>query len=245
MKHLFTSFVCKDNVNDEKYTSYISELIPLWLKINSHFFESVTIVTNVPSLFSNLNINILTINIEEAFCSMDHTMLNPMASQIGCWKLFLNSINNNDIAVYLDPDAFMLTDKLYSIANLVIDHQFLKKRAPFGMSDAGTCILRKTDNTLKFIDDMKPILKRKHTSAHAELYYDTHFKGKSEYFMSWKNITVLLRGVICGSSNNIDCIHGVLNTFLLDINYKDCIIHQKDVELMLKLIGRKEEIRTY
>ena len=145
MKHLFTSFVCTGNLKEEKYSSYINELIPLWLKINSHFFQNVSIVTNVPELFSKLNINTVPISIEEAFCNTNNTLLNPMASQIGCWKLFLNTINDNDIAVYLDPDAFMLTDKLYNIANLVIDHQFLKKRVPFGISDAGTCILRKTD----------------------------------------------------------------------------------------------------
>lgn len=255
MSKLFTSFIAKD---DSCYEFYSKKLIPLWLKINKRFSDDITIVTNIPESFGQFDIKIHYLKCEEAFFGRDARKYNPMTSQPSCWLNFLNSLKENDTALYLDPDAFLCNDTLLKLVDDIEDHALNKKIIKYGDSDAGIALLRNTSNTREMLNNVQSTLNDPHISCNIEQYYDKHFKGKNQYYIPWKKASIYLHGNICGDSNKIDCIHGsdkrVKRGQILDDDYyiSDnilCIAKQTEFESDIidafHIMYEKECIRNY
>ena len=242
MIHLFTSYV--NIVNDEAIKElYIDELIPQWVKVNSKYTDNITLVTDAPQLFKKIkNLKVQKISTSDAFCNYKNPEKKIFHHQVGCWKYFLDTIPYNDVAIYLDPDAFMIDDTLLLIADKVVDHQLSKKRFRYGDSDAGVSILRNTKNTMDMIRGVADLLQNNYlynTEADCiiETYYDIYFKFKTDHFISWKDHTLCLRNQICGISDKINTIHGVYT--------ESSDFLKKDEKKLLDIIRKKEVIRLY
>lgn len=252
MTYIFTSFIdVKENIND----LYINQLIPFWIKMNSRFSNNLCIITNNTQAFSKYNINAINIDINDAFFNYPHNNLNPMSSQPACWKKFLETIKDNDLAIYLDPDAFLLNDNLIKYSKLVIDHKLTKKTQPYGSSDAGVSIIRKTKKTINMLEEISPLLSNKFIRCNIEQYYNSKYKGIQEYFISWNKITTYLRSTICGNSPIVDCIHGIDEKHQCDNLILKCANHNKTsrvdgitLEELLEfsnIVKMKQAIRNY
>jgi hypothetical protein len=94
-----------------------------------------------------LDINVKCIGYEDSFYGKNPTKYNPMSSHPACWLNFLSGLNENETALYLDPDAFLCNDTLLKLLNDVEDHMLNKKIFAYGDSDAGVALLRNTLNT--------------------------------------------------------------------------------------------------
>ena len=207
MSKIFTSFVAADD-NNSCRSYYIEKLIPLWVKINKRWCDDLTIITNIPDEFKELGVNVKCIGYEDSFYGKNPKKYNPMSSQPACWLNFLNSLNENDTALYLDPDAFLCNDTLLKLCEDVEDHMLHKKIIKYGDSDAGVALLRNTANTRQMLKNVEITLNDPHISCNIEHYYDKHFRGNKQYYIPWKKAAIYLHGNICGNPDKIDCIHG-------------------------------------
>lgn len=254
MTHLFTSYV---NVTDDKEVKdlYINELIPQWVKVNSKYIDNITLVTDAPHLFDKIqNLKVLKISTLDAFCTYDYTKDKKIFHhQVGCWKFFLNTIPLNHVALYMDPDAFMLDNTLLTISDRVNDYQLSKKRFKYGDSDAGVSLLRNTKKTKDMIDsviDLFNINSIDSTSKHTEAFTNSqlrciiearhdrlHSDLNPDFFISWRDHTLCLRNQVCGVNKKINTIHGIytLSPELLS----------SDERLLVDIITKKEELRRY
>jgi hypothetical protein len=237
MNHLFTSFIVTDDCQDYVKEFYTTELIPLWAKIHTQFFESITVVTNLPHYFDSSNLNILTITLNEAFCGYHYKNLNITGSQVGAWVHFLNSLPEDDVGIYLDPDAFMLNDRLIRLASNIKDHALTKIVSPMNICDAGVAVLRKTGRTQKMLNNMKTILSNTDVVNHIEVFYNNNYKGNREFLIPWYRHSLLLRDVLCGISPIPDTIHDCT-----EVNIPEYTLNN-DCKQMLKLIRKKKQLR--
>lgn len=254
MTHLFTSYT---HVIDDKEVKdlYINELVPQWVKVNSKYTDNITLVTDAPLLFNKIqNLKVLEISTLDAFCTYDYTKDKKIFHhQVGCWKYFLNTIPHNHVALYMDPDAFMLDNTLLTIADRVNDYQLSKKRVKYGNSDAGVSLLRNTKKTKDMIDsviDLFDINSKGSNSKHTEVFTNIqldciieahhdrfHSDLNPDFFISWRDHTLCLRNQLCGVSSKINTIHGIytLSPELLG----------DDELLLVDIINRKKELRRY
>lgn len=211
MTHLFTTYI--DIISDNTIRDlYIKELIPQWVKVNSKYTDNITLVTNIPSSFNKIkNLRVLEITASDAFCNYIYPEQRVFHHQVGCWKYFLNTIPYNEIALYMDPDAFMVDNTLLTISEKVQDHQLSKKRVKYGDSDAGVSLLRHTEKTKNMINSILELFRDHSLDCIIEEYYDRHFNLKPEFYISWKDHTLCLSNHLCGVSNKINTIHGQYN----------------------------------
>ena len=237
MNHLFTSFIVADDCQDCVKEFYTTELIPLWAKIHTNFFESITVVTNLSQYFDSSNFNIQTITLKDAFCGYNYTDLNITGSQVGAWIHFLDSLPENDIGIYLDPDAFMLNDRLIRSASSIKDHALTKIVSPMNICDAGVAVLRKTDKTQEMLNNMKTILGNADIVNHVEVFYNANYKGNREFLIPWYKHSLLLRDVLCGVSPIPDTIHDCT-----EVSIPECVLNE-DCKQMLELIKKKKQLR--
>lgn len=221
MSKIFTSFVAADD--NACRALYVEKLIPLWVKINKRWCDDLTIVTNIPSKFERLGVNVKQIEYQDSFYGNNPAKYNPMTSQPACWLNFLNGLKDDDTAIYLDPDAFLCNGTLLKLLDSVEDHMLNKKIIPYGDSDAGIALLRNTLHTRTMLKNVEITLKQPYISCNIEHYYNKHFKGKNKYYIPWKKASIYLRGNVCGDLNKIDCIHGsekrVIRDQILDDYY--------------------------
>ncbi len=237
MTHLFTTYV--DIIDDSNIKDlYVNELIPQWVKVNSRYIDNITLITNVPHFFNKIKgLKVLEIPTSDAFCNYTSPEKKIFHHQVGCWKYFLDTIPYNDVALYMDPDAFMIDNTLLTISDKVKDHQLSKKRFKYGESDAGVSLLRNTHNTKNMINGVIELLKHHTSDCIIEAYYDQHFKLNPEFFISWKDHTLCLRDQICGINKKINTIHGIYNLPLTSFN--------KEEQKITDIIHRKELLRVY
>ena len=255
MSKIFTSFITTDN--NKCRALYIKKLMPLWRKINKRWCDDLTIITNIPDEFKELDINVNYIGYEDSFYGKNPTKYNPMSSQPACWLNFLNDLNENDTALYLDPDAFLCNDTLLKLLNEVEDHMLNKKIFAYGDSDAGVALLRNTHNTREMLKNVEITLNDPHISCNIEHYYDKHFRGKSKYYIPWKKASIYLHGNICGQKDKIDCIHGsdtcvirsqILNDYCVSDNVAQIAKQtpfEFDILEAFQIMYEKECIRNY
>ena len=237
MIHLFTSFIVANDCPSSVIEFYSKKLIPLWAKIHSEFFESITVVTNIPECFNVVNLKKLTITLENAFCGYDYRNLNITGTQIGAWKYFIESLAENDVGIYLDPDAFMLNSRLQRIASSINNHMLTKIVSPVNICDAGVAIIRNTNQSRLMLQDMTSILSNNKVINHIEVYYNATFKGNNDCLISWLKHSLLLRGNLCGVKQVPDTIHDCTS-----ISIDGCILNE-DHQQMLSLIGEKKNLR--
>lgn len=236
--HLFTSFVVFENCSESIKNFYSQELIPLWVQIHLSFFETVHVVTNIPSYFKEqrgLKVHSITLN--EAFCNYDYSKINVTASQLGSWIYFLNTIEEGEVAIYMDPDAFMLNNRLQITSKKVKDHELTRIISIDRICDAGVSVLRNTKNTKKMLHDMTEILSNNDIVNHIEVYYHNRFKGQKDFFIKWSSHSLLLRDEICGINSIPDTIHDCV-----EVNIENLILSE-EAKKMLELIRKKKLIR--
>lgn len=237
--HLFTSFVVYDDCPESVIDFYTKKLIPQWVKVHLKFFKSVNIVTNISNRLKNIDfLNICEISLLEAFCNYDYDDLNVTGSQLGSWIHFINSIPDGDVAVYLDPDAFMLSNKLQLIAPKVESCQLTRIVSPGRMCDAGVAILKNNITTRKILLELSSILSNKRVVNHIEVSYQDKFKDNKDFFIKWTNHSLLLRGELCGILPQPDTIHDCteLSNYNLHLD--------KDSSIMIELIKEKKYHRS-
>lgn len=227
---IFTTFIVDPTKNLQVTENiFINEILPLWYKINSKFAKT-SIITNskyVADTFPNTYL----IDIDEAFDGKYHPMHNIMSSQIGCWKKMLKTISFGDEIIYLDVDAYLVTDKLLTLSEKVKDMSVTKKISPYGLSDAGVTVLRKTIKTISIINDIIDSLDNYRIRAHIEKYFDTHFRGDNELYLPNSHHNISLRGCELGSGP-IDTIHGQCNIDLTDEDHTNIqfSIRKKEID---------------
>lgn len=238
MTHLFTSFIVADDCPKSVIDFYSNKLIPLWVKIHREFFKSITIVTNIPEHFNIMGLKKLTITLEDAFCGYNYSELNITATQIGAWKYFIESLADNDVGIYLDPDAFMLNNQLQRVANNTTNHTLTKIVSPVNICDAGVAIIRSTNISLLMLQDMTSILSNTQVVNHIEVYYNSKYKGSIDCLIPWFKHSVLLRDKLCGIKQIPDTIHDCIS-----VNIDGCILNQ-DHKQMLILTKEKKELRS-
>ena len=236
--HLFTSFVTYDDCPNSVKDFYTKKLIPQWVKIHLKFFDSVNVITNIPDRFEGIDfLNVHSITLKEAFCNYDYKNLNVTASQLGSWISFIKLIPEGDIAIYLDPDAFMLTNKLKITASKTKSCELTRIVSPGRMCDAGVAILRNNYNTRKILLDMTEILSNTRIVNHIEVCYQNKFKENKDYFIKWSRHSLLLREEICGILSSPDTVHDSLKLEKYNVSLDD------NCRNMLDLIKEKKEHR--
>lgn len=237
--HLFTSFIVYDDCPESVKVFYTRKIIPQWAKIHKKFFKSINIITNIPNYFEIKNdLKLHPISLKTAFCGYSYKNLNVTASQLGAWIYFINYIKENDVAVYLDPDAFMINNRLNTVANRVLNCELTKIVSLGCVCDAGVAVLRNTSTTRKILSDMTEILCNTDIVNHIEIYYHNRFKGQRDYFIKWSGHSLLLRGQICGVSDIPDTIHGHSK---IDLS---SIILDNDSKELLNMIEEKDKLRV-
>jgi len=237
MNHLFTSFIVVDSCPEYVKEFYSKELIPLWAKIHTKFFNSITVVTNIPQYFNNSNLHIQTITLKDAFCGYNYEYLNVTGSQVGAWVHFLHTLTDDDVGIYLDPDAFMVSSRLQRAASMIKDHALTKIVSPTNICDAGVAILRKTKKTQEMLANMTSILTNTTVVNHIEVFYNNTYKGSSNFLIPWYKHSLLLRDVLCGISPIPDTIHDCV-----EVNIPGCVLDTDSMQ-MLKLIEKKKQLR--
>ena len=237
MTHLFTSFIVADNCPKSVIGFYSKKLIPLWVKIHREFFESITVVTNIPEEFDIPCLKVFTITLENAFCGYDYSKLNITGTQIGAWRYFTKSLADNDVGIYLDPDAFMLNNCLQRIANSITNHALTKIVSPVNICDAGVAIIRNTSQSRLMLQDMASILNNNSVVNHVEVYYNMKYKGSTDCLIPWLKHSLLLRDKLCGVRQIPDTIHDCIS-----VNIDGCILNE-DHQQMLTHIKEKKELR--
>jgi len=226
---LFTTYF--KNPKEELHNFYIKELLPTWFEYNSKYLEydyDVWVYTNVPDEIP-FKCNICYKQESKAKLDLDS---NIMSTQIGCWYDFINDkLHEQQVGIYLDPDAFMFNNKLIEYSKQVKDYCMTKKKNPHFHSDAGISIFRNTPLTRKYID--KIIEEYKKTpwikSIAEETHTDLH-QGDNNFYIKWSDINILLRGMLCGKSIDIDCVHGSIKQDILkDTKVKDLILKKEQL----------------
>lgn len=220
------------SLSEELNDHYTNVLLPLWYKTNSKYFDEITIFTNAPDRIP-FSCTILERTKEHALLGVSNQNVNIMSTQIGCWQEYLYSyLKDNEVAIYLDPDAFMLNDKLIGCAQNTKHYKMTKKKTPYFEADAGISIFRRTPETLKYIDTIVEAYKENpFEKSIAEITHYKMHKGQSEYYIPWKDVTISLRGEASG--DNIDCIHGCTESTRIDQSIKSAILKK---ELLRNLV---------
>ena len=237
MIHLFTSFVVTEGCEESVINFYTQQLIPQWVKVHKQFFKSINVVTNIPHRFSK-TVPTISLTLQEAFCGYDFSKLNITGSQVGAWKFFVNTLPEDDIAIYLDPDAFMVNDRLYKIANSIKSHALTRIITSVNVCDAGVAILRNNDTTRIMLNNMQHILSNIEIVNHVEVYYNKTYRGIKEMFIPWLKHSLLLRGDICGVNQIPDTIHDCVDISIYNFTLTN------DQHKMIDLFVSKKDVRT-
>lgn len=220
---IFTSYYKDHRLNiDDIYTN---TLIKNWVNYHQKFNAELYIVTNSENLKSRFNTLELDFELK--------TEVNPMTHQISAWKTIGNFINEES-SIYLDPDAYLLDDRLIEYANKQTDYKVTKKKNPYGFSDIGVSIIKNTLDFRKFISECEGISTNKFIRCHMEHVLDTSNRKK---FISWSECPILLASSLCGFSENICCVHGFPTNY--DNNLKK-IINKIPKEIMETLAEKRK-----
>lgn len=223
---VFTSYV--SNGLYPQLDTFYTALVEEWYSLNKPYASELSIVTNVPSQFSAIPIDIVSLSDNESYNVRTRRLAYMkqydymMSTQSLCWRRFISL--HTEPVLYLDPDAVLLV-----AANTILskskftDFAFYKKPL-IDYYDVGTAILTSTDNTIKWLDEIDAIQLKRGT-----YFIEPHIASNIvRYTNNVLNANILLRGV--GLIKPYDIIHGMFSLDMLDA----CIApkYQKFCELL-------------